>query len=202
MPRKPIELEHVGLRTPRERMWAAMKTLVDFTPAQIEDRAHPVHVTTVLSYLEGLVKAGFVERVGECRRFTAQPFRVVRFAAVTPQLDSNGKPIRPNLGVLAMWRAMKVRRTFDASLVAADATQGTVACSIATAKAYLKHLGRAGYLAEVRKPHNGGGLTVYRLVRDTGPLPPAITRAKVVYDRNTGDLHAVSTAQEVCDALE
>jgi hypothetical protein len=120
---------------------------------------------------------------------------------LTPQLDEDGQPNKPHIGVTAMWRAMKVRKTFDANTVATDATQGSVTCSLNTAKTYLTHLDRAGYLVVAKAARNAGGLTVYRLVRDTGPLPPAITRAKVVYDRNTGVLHTVATAQEVCDAV-
>lgn len=206
MARKPIQLERIGLRTPRERMWSAMRTLVNFTPTEIEDKAHPIKRGAVTDYLEGLVKAGYVGCVAPTDRrasghFRPTQYQVIKFAAVTPQVDKNGAPVQVNLGVMAMWRSMKVRKVFDAELVATDATQGSVTCTLWTAKSYLTQLSKAGYLKVERAASNGGGLARYRLVRDTGPLPPAVTRAKVVYDRNTGELHAVATPQEVCDAL-
>jgi hypothetical protein len=39
-------------------------------------------------------------------------------------------------------------------------------------------------------------------VRNTGPHAPAITRRKVVLDRNTGTVSELQTAQEVADELE
>lgn len=213
MARKPIELERVlgagkRLLSPRERMWEAMCTLVLFTPSQISDKAHPVSMDAATSYLDGLVNAGFVHKVASCARrpgakgFCASKYRVVRLVPVAPMLDKHGKPVTPPLGVLAMWRAMKIRRVFDVDMIAADATQGVVACPPATAAAYIKHLNAAGYLREEAPAQRGPGRTParYRLMRDTGPLPPAVTRAKVVYDRNLGELFAAQTAQEVCDA--
>lgn len=206
MARKPIQLERIGLRTPRERMWQAMRTLVNFTPSLVEDKAHPIKLSAVTDYLEGLVKAGYVGCVAPTDRrdnghFRPTHYQVLKFAAVTPQIDKEGEPVKVNLGVMAMWRSMKVRKVFDAELVATDATQGSVICTLWTAKSYLTQLNKAGYLKVEKAAHNGGGLARYRLVRDTGPLPPAVTRAKVVYDRNTGELHTVATPQEVCDVV-
>jgi hypothetical protein len=41
----------------------------------------------------------------------------------------------------------------------------------------------------------------YRLVRDTGAHAPAITRRKVVFDRNLGEFSYQESEQEVCDGL-
>jgi len=205
MARKPIELELAGLRTPRERMWSAMKTLVEFNATEIEDRAHPITRTSVCEYIGCLVEAGFVKQLqanGQregSHKFAAARYKVLKMAAITPTF---GKGALPNVGVLAMWRAMKVRKVFDARQIAADASHGGVNCELGTAKTYLKRLCAAGYLAVHKKAHNGGGLTVFRLAKDTGPLPPAITRTQVVFDRNTGEMTPIQTAQEVCDALD
>ena len=205
MARKPIELELAGLRTPRERMWAAMKTLVEFNATEIEDRAHPITRNSVCEYIGGLVEAGYVKQLvanGQrdgSHKFAAARYKVLKMAAITPTF---GKAAQPNIGVLAMWRAMKIRRVFDAQQIASDASQGGVNCELGTAKTYCKRLCAAGYLTVQRKPHTSGGLTGYRLAKDTGPLPPAITRTKVVFDRNTGEMTPIQTAQEVCDALD
>lgn len=207
MSRKPIQLELAGNRTPRERMWSAMRRLGTFTPTQIEDAAHPITLESVLDYVAGLAKAGHVRQVkaqtrdAAAARFTNTQYVVERSVALAPRVDAEGRESRAPLGVIAMWRAMKVRRSFDAAQVAADATQGDITCTLGTAKSYLQQLKRAGYLA-VERESVPGRLARYRLIRDTGPLPPAVTRAKVVFDRNTGELMPVQTAQEVADALD
>lgn len=206
MPRKPIHLELAGKRTPRDRMWAAMRKLGTFAPTQIEDLAHPITLESVLDYVAALCKAGYVRQVKAQTRETAARFSptqyvVERPVALAPRVDAQGRESRAPLGVIAMWRAMKVRRTFDAAQLAADATQGDITCTLGTAKSYLQQLKRAGYLA-VERESVPGRQARYRLIRDTGPLPPAVTRAKVVFDRNTGELMPVQTAQEVADALD
>lgn len=208
MTRRRIEIERAGLRTPRERMWPAMRALAEFSIADVEHRAHPISRDAVRSYLQGLIAAGYVEALPPTDpaalkgKVVALRYRVVKSPAIVPQLDKHGQPIAPSLGTLAMWRAMKVRKVFDAEQLARDATQGAVTCTLATAKSYVSKLATAGYLRIEVKASPGGRLARYRLMKDTGPLPPAITRAKVVFDRNTGELSPVQTAQEVCDALD
>lgn len=206
MARNPIHVEHIGLRTPRDRMWSAMKTLFEFTPSEVEDKAHPINSAAVRDYLECLVNSGHVRLIKaqthDARaKFTNARYQVVKMAAFTPQLNAKGETIKPNIGVLAMWRSMKVRKVFTAHTVATDSSQGSVSCTLGTAKTYCKALHRTGFLTVAKPASNAGGLSTYRLVRDTGPLPPAITRVKAVYDRNTGELHLGQTAQEVCDAV-
>lgn len=200
MPRKPIQIERTGLRTPRERMWAAMMAKRRFVRADIEDAAHPAGRGALASYIQGLLKAGYLGKI-ETGRFSACTYHVLRPQAAAPVLDREGAALKPALGTLAMWRAMKVRKTFDADQIAADATQGGVTCTRSTARSYVNSLARAGYL-RVEARAKPGTLARMRLVKDTGPNAPAITRAKVVFDRNTGELVLAQTAQEVGDGLE
>jgi len=201
MARRPIHLERVGHRMPRERMWAAMLQLGRFEAAQIERAAHPASRATLKTYIQCLAKGGFLRAEGEAERFHRVTWVVVTRQAKAPMLDRNGQDIKPSLGTLAMWRAMKVRKVFDADEIAADATQGGMTCSRATVKTYLQALLRSGYL-RVDKAGKPGTLARLRLINDTGPLPPAVTRAKVVFDRNTGELLLAQTAQEVGDGLD
>lgn len=201
MARKPIQLERTGLRTPRERMWGCMQQLGRFQRTMIEDAAHPAGRAAVQSYIDGLSKAGFIRALPGARRFSATTWEVVRRQAQAPQLDREGRELQPSLGTLAMWRAMKVRKSFDADQIATDASQGGVVVKVSTANTYIKHLAAAGYL-RVEVASKPGKKARMRLVKDTGPRPPAITRAKVVFDRNTGELVTVQTAQEVADGLD
>ncbi|WP_431287499.1 hypothetical protein [Roseateles chitinivorans] len=201
MARKSIQIERVGHLMPRERMWAAMLQLGRFQAAQIEQAAHPAKHTTLQTYIQCLAKGGFIRTEGEAERFSCATWVVVKRPTKAPMLDRNGEAIKPSLGTLAMWRAMKVRKVFDADEIAADATQGGMTCSRATVRTYLQALLRSGYL-RVEKAGGPRKLARLRLVNDTGPLPPAITRAKVVFDRNTGKLALAETAQEVGDGLD
>lgn len=200
MARRPIQIERTGQRTPRERMWAAMLKLSRFQPVQLHAEAHPATARAVQSYIECLSKGGFINAVDEAPT-KYRLWEVIKRQARAPMLDREGKELKPALGNLAMWRAMKVRKVFDAGQIATDATQGGVSCSLASAKAYVTVLLRCGYL-RVDAKSRPGTLARLRLIKDTGPLPPAVTRAKALFDRNTGELLLAQTAQEVGDGLD
>jgi len=90
---------------------------------------------------------------------------------------------------------------FDYIDIARAATLGTLVVKPQTAKSYVLQLARAGYLITMR-PSKPGTPARYRLDKNTGMHAPAITRLKVVFDRNTGQTANLQTAQEVCDELE
>lgn len=104
-------------------------------------------------------------------------------------------------GTEAMWRAMKVLPSFDYHDIARAATLGTLVVKPGTAKTYVACLARAGYLLCL-KPAKPGTAAKHRLAKNTGPHAPAITRLKVVFDRNTLTFAQLQTAQEVRDGLE
>ena len=62
-------------------------------------------------------------------------------------------------------------------------------------------LAQAGYLQPVEPPKPGRA-TIWRLVRNTGPHAPAVSRRPIVFDRNTGQVFNLETAQEVADGVE
>lgn len=200
MARKPIQIERTGLRTPRERMWTAMLKLGRFQAVQLHESANPATPRTVQSYLECLSAGGYISALDDAPA-KYRLWEVIKRQPRTPMLDRQGQEIKPAVGTLAMWRAMKVRKVFDAAQIATDATQGGVTCSLSTTKAYVAVLLRCGYLrVDVKSTPNT--LARLRLIKDTGPLPPAITRAKALFDRNTGELLLAQTAQEVGDVLD
>jgi hypothetical protein len=213
MPRKKITLELRGLLTPRERMWSAMLECSrakgsTFTRSMIEDRAYPLHYSTIEDYLEGLELAGYVARAKKQVRsgtgFKATEWRLVKRQADAPRVDKQGRDTSgQGAGVEAMWRMAKVLRTFTSEHLARTASQGGVLVQPHTAKTYCRALTRSGHFAVHKAGHrgNGGYPDTYHLTNDTGPQPPAITREKCVFDRNTGTLVPMRTPQEVCDAI-
>ena len=213
MSRKPIHLEIKGLQTPRERVWEAILKLSAKSGArlnrmQIQDVCEPmVLLSVVKDYTEDLFKAGYLQRVegtggkkGSVQ--TALEFTVVKRPAEAPRLShATGAKVSQGSGNEAMWRAMKILPTVDHRDIAKAATLGDLVVKPETAKQYVNQLSRAGYLATVRASKPGTPARM-RLVNNTGMYAPAITRMKVVFDRNTGKFAELQTPQEVCDSLE
>ncbi|MBQ1761283.1 MAG: hypothetical protein IIZ92_00090 [Aquincola sp.] len=196
---------------PRERLWAAMQRLSAAGPFEVSDVATKADTTmdAARDYLLGLVAAGHARcvqpgaRVGA--RYQGSTYMLTSTLRMAPQVNKLGQPLARPQGTTAMWRAMRIRKLFDAAQIAADASVGEVTCSLATAKDYIKHLGKAGYLVQhqaARRQAHNHKLQVWRLVRDTGPIAPSITATKVVFDRNLGELVQLQTAQEVADGAD
>lgn len=191
-------------------MWSAMIKLTNaqgaFAPTQVEDLASPVSLEAVLDYLEALEKAQLAEKVGQQKTSpgvigaTASQWRLLVKWAMAPRVNKQGQVVTQGLGTLAMWRAARIRKTFTPNELCADAnsTTGPAAnlVTLATARQYCLALERSGHFAFVTKGR-GGIPSTFRIVRDTGPHAPAITRSKVVFDRNAATLHPIQTAEEL-----
>ncbi len=82
----------------------------------------------------------------------------------------------------AIWRSMRIMREFspvdiEVALIGSDAGD------LRKIQTYCSLLVRAGYLRVLRKAGKVRPAR-YRLIRDTGPLPPQEKRLPVVIDRN------------------
>lgn len=205
--RKPIELEVKGLQTPRERIWRSLldckhHTLDAFTVDDVHGDVIPtVKRGAVVDYFKALEAGGWIERTGEggeviqgCSR-TSIVFKLLKRTHEAPRLTKTGQPVTQGVATLAMWRCMRVMKVFNAAELALAATVGDCQVSPFSASDYIKHLTAAGYL----KPAGKGQ---WKLIRNTGPHAPAITKRKVVFDRNTCEFAPLQTAQEVTDELE
>lgn len=210
MARKPIELERAGMQTPRERLWSAARKLRRFTLMQLQDATKPVvRFDTCETYLRCLVKAGYLAAGPVQRRkvgFGEAEYELVKDCLDAPRLDRDGKAVTQGLATLAMWRAMQILKSFDWQDVQRAATLpagrgAAVQVTAQTAKSYVNVLGRAGYFKTMQEAKPGTPAR-YRLVRNTGPHAPAVTRRKVVFDRNAGEFAWQESEQEVVDATE
>lgn len=208
--RKPIDTEVRGLMTPRERIWNAILSLpknAQFTKTTLQDHCHPmVSWTAVDDYLPALEKAGYIKRTGgqsvaPGRLGLPITYTLLKRAPEAPRLSKLGEPVTQGTANLAMWRAMKVLKSFDYVDICNAATMPPLVVKPQTAKSYVLLLARAGYLQEVRASKPGTPAR-YRLLRNTGAHAPAITRRKCVFDRNTGTFAELETAQEVCDGCD
>jgi hypothetical protein len=213
MSRKPINVELRGLKTPRERVWNAILGVSTaphdgtFDKSKVQDYCEPmVSWTLVDDYFDDLEKAGYLKRIpgsGLRKGVLQQPvqFTLAKRQGDAPRVSVKGEKVTQGSGTEAMWRAMKVLPSFDYTDIARAATLGTLVVKPQTAKSYVVHLARAGYLVTLR-PAKPGTPARHRLDKNTGMHAPAITRMKVVFDRNTGTFAHLQTIQEVCDGLE
>jgi hypothetical protein len=209
--RKKGLLQPTGMLTPRERVWQSVRSFgmtKTFTTLQVEDGCSPpVRYDVVSQYLRELQKAGYlqlVERVQDKsagNRFPAPVYKTIKTDFEAPRVTLGGKQALQGLGRLAMWRAMRSIKRFDFRDIARAASHPEVTVSETTARLYIYALHTAGYLTQLRAPTRQlPGL--YTLTRYTGRHAPALTRRKVVVDRNTGEFPWQETAQEVVDGLD
>lgn len=191
--RKPAQLERIGGKTSRQRIWEAIRTLRgDFDNYAIARKAQ-ADDETVKTYLSCLLKAGFINRTNpDASRQTPATYSLVRDNGVeAPRLDRKGNPVKQGLGAEQMWRTIRLIGEFSSRQLAAQASTSETPVSPETAKTYVGHLVRAGYLVEVAPAvqlgaGRGGLQARYRLApgKYTGPRPPMVQRTKAIYDPN------------------
>jgi hypothetical protein len=100
------------------------------------------------------------------------------------RLPSTGRTAEDN-----MWTSIRKLRSFTPAEVAAHSTTETVSVTRDQAALYCRALLGADYLTVTRK---AAPLMkrepIYRLVTETGPLPPVIARVRALRDPNTGQI--------------
>lgn len=203
--RKPIEIERAGMKTQRDRMWEAIRRLRTFTLSSLQDAVKPVvPMPTVEQYVRSLKLASYL-RYEDPPAYRGGPrvagrFTMIKDSLEAPAVTREGKPVTRGIGMLAMWRAMQTLREFDFNDIARAASLGDFKVRPSTAREYIAALEKAGYFLTIRGAR-AGLAGRYRLKRDTGALPPALTARNCVFDRNLGKFTWEASAQEVADAL-
>ncbi|TXG98591.1 MAG: hypothetical protein E6R08_04080 [Nevskiaceae bacterium] len=202
--RKPVHLtSSAGKVGGRQAMWEAMRKRKRFTLSELANDINAARAA-VRDYASSMVKAGILVVDGQTPAptgvFGVKPtdrnmsdvFKLVHDCGIeAPRLRKDGSPCTQGLPREQMWRTMNMSATFTARDLAATASTDTVTIKLTDAKDYLKHLQNAGYLAVVKPGKPGhkpgtGSLTVYRLIKKTGPRPPMVQRMKTVFDPNLG----------------
>ena len=181
MANKPIHLR-MKAKNPsgRQAMWEAIRAHKDgFTLTGLANSFCDLNAKTFRTYLQGLVKAGFVS-MSDKERYQAATFKLIRDVGVNaPKINRHGKNIEQGNGTQQMWQAMRMLRDFSyLDLVAAASTEETP-LSVWTVKTYVIALCHAGYLRRVDK-----GRYAFIAARFTGPRAPMIQRLKTVFDPN------------------
>lgn len=211
MARKPVTLE--GAASPRQRIWTAIRargvaahwTLDDIQAdtRRLRELGGSVEHATLRTYVQCLVAAGIVELVSMgAGRYPRKAYCLQRDEGVeAPRVRRDGERVTMGLAQEQMWRTLRMLGHCDTNARELAAHASTSAAPVAQVAAadYLGTLATAGYL-EITTAGHGNGRTPsrYRLRADmnTGPRPPMVCRARVVFDPN---LQAVMWAPTVTE---
>jgi len=197
MARKAVHLEMKGGKSPRQRVWEAIRASRNsFTQAELAEAVNGLE-TNIQEYIKCLLKAEFIEviaeeKVSRGRIQGRRTYRLLRDNGVeAPRISKRGEIVTQGCGNEAMWGTMRRMfsrpgNDFNHRELAGLASTTTHPVSEQTAKSYVLCLAAAGYLQET-KPAVYGRRPVparYFLQLDTGPRAPMIQRARQVFDPN------------------
>ncbi len=189
MTRKPVHES----RDFRQVIWEALKA--SLAPVSRADLRHRTGIapSTIGNYLIALVAGGIVGK----EDIEGGPFyRLLRDTGYhAPRLKADGTPVKAGGSTQNLWNSMRRLKQFSARDLAAHSTTSHVEVPENHAKVYCSHLLAAGYLKVVQKAAPPKRAAIYRLIRDTGPVPPKTQRIHQVYDPNTGETHATGGAR-------
>lgn len=217
MARKPVSQLRGGI-APRQRIWTAIRahgvgqhwTADDILSAArlSGDLAGSLDPATLRTYLQCLCAAGIVREYSTERIKGAavrKTYALLRDEGVeAPRLRRDGSRVTQGLAQEQMWRTLRMLAgDINARELAAHASSSQAPVMTSSANKYLRMLHTAGYLLCTRAghaPRNGHAATLarYRLrpEMNTGPQPPMLCRARVVYDPNLCEVVWAPTVTE------
>jgi hypothetical protein len=177
-----------------------------FSASALRAMSDEPRIETVTTYLRRLTSAGVLTVEGSAynaaSRKHERTYLLVRDQETPPALTKDGKlSVRQTSASQAMWNVMRGplgRNGFTfADLVAWGSTE-VAPIAAWTAKSFIQALNAGGYLLQL-DPGGGPKRAVWRLrpAMNTGPKPPMILTAKLVYDQNRGKVAGPVIAEEV-----
>ena len=202
MSRRPITT-YAGGKGPRQLIWEAIRTLARLDDPFSEEQIRlaiprlvrsEIEIGAIRDYRRGLVASGILTVATEAkdRRVLATYALVKDEGLEAPRVRKDGSRVTQGLAQEQMWRTLRLLTgDTNARELAAHAGTPTVPVAEVAAKHYLRTLATAGYLLTTKEGQGlgygrGGVQARYRLkpARNTGPRPPMVCRAKIVYDPN------------------
>ncbi|MDR2172656.1 MAG: hypothetical protein LBE32_00350 [Burkholderiales bacterium] len=186
--RKPVHLERTGGKSPRQRIWEALKRKRESVSIIAIAADADIDRGTVRNYVKALALGGFIELVESHKRPDYSAYRLIRDVGVdAPRLRPDGTTSTFGDHQAAMWRTMRILRCdFTATELAGAASTDDCNVSIDSARLYARHLCAAGYLQKVGV--RAEACFALKPSRDTGPRAPIVGRTRIVYDPNLGKI--------------
>lgn len=214
MPRKPVT-ELAGGIGPRQRIWDAIRaqgTERTWTTHDIVastrgngELAGTADLATVRTYVCSLEAAGVLQMEEQAPGPRGRKhYRLVRDEGIdAPRVRKDGSRVTQGLAQEQMWRTLRMLGGADTNAreLAAHASSSVAPVNVVAASDYLCTLETAGYLDLTLRGHGtgrGGVMNRYRLRADmnTGPKPPMVCRARVVFDPNLQEVMWAPTVTE------
>ncbi|CUW88018.1 hypothetical protein [Agrobacterium genomosp. 2] len=154
-------------------------------------------ISTFLAMCE---KAELITRTGDQNPRGMALFRIVARQSATPVFKRDGTLIAdPMTARQALWNAMRspfFRNGFKLIDISVHASTDSLTVAQRSARLYISCLLRAGYLTVLQK---GTRLepTIWRLVRNTGPIAPKLLKTECIYDPNAEKIFGEPETVEV-----
>lgn len=186
----------------REIIWHTIRRLGRFT---IHDVPATVPTKTVQSYVEGLLRTGYVVQLADGKvpgRWQLAQYQLARDVGMEPPAVTRyGQTPTHGLQQEQMWRTMPILGIFTARELALTASTERIPVSVHSARNYICRLRKAGYVLVIT-PALGTAPARYRMpaLRHTGPRPPRIGRGGTIHDPNRrGDERPMATGPDEKD---
>jgi hypothetical protein len=127
--RGPVHLRPDGAVTNRDRVWAAMRQLKEFTALNLR-KASQVDAYLVRDYIKCYLASGHIEARG-------QQYLLVNDAGIeAPKIRRDGSLISQGQGQEIMWRTMRLLKDFSVADLVAQGKSAGVEIKEDTAGAY------------------------------------------------------------------
>lgn len=169
----------------RDAVWAAIRAQKMFSVRDLRE-ATDVPPRTIRDYVAALCAGGLCRRLEEPDARGEIQYELLRDAGLeAPRLRADGSPVTQGLRNERLWRTMRMLREFSVDELKLGASTRTDTVSLSLASRYVTTLHDAGYLIVTRERGNTTP-AIYRLVRDTGPLPPQLQTVRRIFDPNKG----------------
>jgi hypothetical protein len=177
--RKPVHLQMIGGKEPRQIMWEKIRALRQFTfPQLVGELSGAIHRVSTHVYVKALTAGGFLSRDDN------NVYTLIKDQGVeAPRLKKDGTPVTTGYGTENMWRTLRqLGRPVTVKELVAFASTETIQITEAYALDYLKNLTYAGYVSREN------GRYMLKASKNTGPRPPMIQKCAQIFDPNLGEV--------------
>ncbi len=198
--RKPIQLELVGGKPTRQRIWEQIrKHRLGFQIATVSEHSS-TSLEATKKYIQCLEKGGFILKVSDAP-FEKAEYQLLKDNGIeSPKINSDGELITMGLAQEAMWRCLRIRKEIDAWGIYHQVEATGIVITMDNVRRYLRMLKRAGYLRVVSPaiPHKKK-TEILALIgaMNTGPRPPQVQRVGIVYDPNLNKVMYADDPEEL-----
>jgi hypothetical protein len=200
-----------GGLTVRQKIWEAIRaeagrewTARDIAAALDHGPRDRVKSSSITDYITALARAGILtpSRTEKARGFTRIHYTLARDEGHdAPRVNRGGQRVTHGEAQARIWRTLRMHpgKTLSVREIAAFSSSPVTIINARTARAYLAHLERAGYLL---RDGERIGLRAWPHGSPPGPRAPMVCRPYCVFDPNTTSVVWAQTVITEDDAHE